>query len=61
MKMIISPAKKMNVNTEELYTGMPVFMHNTEEIMEWMQKLSYEEVKALWKCSDKIAEENFEK
>ena len=61
MKMIISPAKKMNVNTEEPYKGMPVFMQNTEEIMEWMQKLSYEEVKALWKCSDKIAEENFER
>lgn len=61
MKIILSPAKKMNINTEEACQGMPVFMRNTEQIMEWIQKLSYEEVKKLWGCNDKIAQQNYER
>lgn len=61
MKIILSPAKKMNINTEEACQGMPVFMKNTEQIMEWIQKLSYEEVKKLWGCNDKIAQQNYER
>lgn len=61
MRIILSPAKKMNVNTEEPYFGMPVFMESTEEIMGWMQQLSYEEAKKLWGCNDKIAEQNFQR
>lgn len=61
MKIILSPAKKMNINIEEAYKGMPVFIQHTEEIMEWLKGLSYEEAKALWKCSDKIAQENFQR
>lgn len=59
MKIILSPAKQMNRNTEEPCLGMPVFMKDTEKIMKWMQALSYEEAKALWACNDKIAEQNF--
>ena len=42
MRIILSPAKKMNEETDLLAPeGMPVFMENTEEIMRWMQGLSY--------------------
>lgn len=61
MKIILSPAKKMKINTEEVCLGMPVFMEQTEEIMKWMQGLSYEQAKELWVCNDKIARENFER
>lgn len=61
MKIILSPAKKMKINTEEPCLGMPVFMKQTEEIMRWMQGLSYEQAKELWSCNDKIARENFER
>lgn len=61
MKIILSPAKKMNVNIEEPYFGMPVFMEDTANIMKWMQSLSYEEAKKLWACNDKIAKQNFER
>ena len=62
MKIIISPAKKMNEETDILaYEGQPVFMDNTEEIMLWMQALSYEEAKKLWGCNDSIARQNFER
>lgn len=61
MKIILSPAKKMNRNMEEGYSGMPVFIKETEMIKEWMQHLSYSEAKTLWECNDKIAEQNFER
>lgn len=62
MKIILSPAKKMNEETDALaYQGVPVFMEQTEEIMHWMQGLSYAEAKKLWACNDRIAEQNYER
>ncbi len=62
MRIIISPAKKMKVDTDTLpATGIPVFLEDTERIMEWMKKLTYEEARALWGCNDKIAEQNFQR
>lgn len=62
MKIILSPAKKMNEELDALaYQGLPVFMEQTEEIMHWMQGLSYAEAKKLWACNDRIAEQNYER
>lgn len=62
MKIILSPAKKMNEELDALaYQGLPVFMEQTEEIMHWMQRLSYAEAKKLWACNDRIAEQNYER
>lgn len=62
MRIIFSPAKKMNENTDDLAPqGLPVFMEETEEIMQWMQKLSYEDAKKLWACNDKIALQNYDR
>lgn len=59
MKIILSPAKKMNVDEEKLeYSGMPVFLDKTKMILSWLQSRSYEELKSLWGCGDKIAEQN---
>ncbi len=60
MKIIISPAKKMNTNTDLLCcSALPSFLEKTEELMQWMQGLSFSQAKMLWCCSDKIAELNF--
>lgn len=60
MKIIISPAKKMNVDTDSLnYEEVPVFIDKTKEIMKWVQELSYDGAKKIWACNDKIAELNF--
>lgn len=62
MRIILSPAKKMNEETDILAPeGLPVFMNSTEEIMRWMQTLSYEEAKKLWGCNDSIARQNYER
>ena len=60
MKIIISPAKKMNIDTDTFhYRNLPVFLDHTKEIMSHMKSLSYAEVKKLWGCNDSIAELNF--
>ena len=56
MKIIISPAKKMVTDMESLpVESIPVFIDQAARLMEVMRSLSYEEAKAVWKCSDKIA------
>lgn len=62
MKIILSPAKKMNMDTDSLApAGLPVFMDKTEKIRDWMKNKQPEELKAIWKCNDKITEQNFER
>ena len=60
MKIIISPAKKMNVDRDSLAVkGMPCFLAEAKILMREIKKLSLEEAKALWKCNDRLAELNF--
>ncbi len=62
MKIIISPAKKMKNDPDLLqFRDYPVFLEKTEILMDWIRSLSYEEAKRVWKCNDKIAEQNFER
>ena len=60
MKIILSPAKKMIVDTDNLAPlELPVYIDKTAEVLNWMKSKSKEELKAIWKCNDKIAEQNF--
>ena len=60
MKIIISPAKKMNTNIETCeFKSLPILLERTEEILRWIQQLTYAEAKKLWKCNDKLAELNY--
>lgn len=62
MKIILSPAKQMNMELDSLEPlGLPVFMEQSEEILAWLREQTYEELKKLWKCNDKIAEQNLER
>ena len=61
MKIIISPAKKMNIDDDIFeYRSKPVFFEQAEEIMNYMKNLSYDECKTIWKCSDKLAQLNYD-
>ena len=42
-------------------TGLPVFLTQTQEILEWLQGKTYDELKALWGCNDKIVTQNVER
>ncbi len=60
MKIIISPAKKMNIDTDSLdYIKTPHFINKAEEIKSCLLKLSYEEIKKLWVCNEEIANLNY--
>ena len=56
MKIIISPAKKMNIDTESgISPTTPVFVKKAEALHGILSKMSYDELKSLWMCSDSIA------
>lgn len=62
MKIIISPAKKMTSQVEyPAPVNSPVFVERTEELMQKLQSMSYEELKKLWACNDDIAAQNMER
>lgn len=62
MRIIISPAKQMRVDTDIFAcTEVPVFMDRTVILRDWISGLSYAEQKKLWACNDKIARQNAER
>lgn len=62
MRIIISPAKKMNVDTDCFpCSSLPRLLPMTERLLERLRSMPYEELKALWKCNDQIAKLNFER
>ena len=62
MRIIISPAKKMKVDTDSFpYRDLPAFLSNTEEICGLLRSMSYDELKKLWKCNDQIAQLNVQR
>ena len=60
MKLIISPAKKMNIDTDTApYRDLPAYLDRTRYLMEYMKSLDYARCKVIWKCNDKLAELNY--
>ena len=49
MKIILSPAKKMIVDTDNLASvELPVYIDKTAEVLNWMKSKSKEELKAMY-------------
>lgn len=62
MKIIISPAKKMEIcNYDILSESTPCFIEKTQILYEVLRNLSYEDLKLLLSCNDDIALLNFER
>ena len=62
MKLIISPAKKMRMDTDTLpWNSLPHFMDKAESLYSKLQSMSYRELKELWHCSDAITAQNVER
>ena len=62
MRIIISPAKQMRVDTDTFACKeIPVFPEKTKILLNYISGLSYEEQKTLWACNDRIAGENAER
>ena len=55
MKIILSPAKKMIVDTDNLApVELPVYIDKTAEVLNWMKSKSKEELKAILKPMDGV-------
>jgi len=62
MKIIISPAKKMEIcNDDILSESTPCFIEKTQILYEVLRNLSYEDLKLILSCNDDIALLNFER
>ena len=62
MRIILSPAKKMKEAPDSLRpAALPEYVSQAEIILDWLQKQSKEELQKLWKCSDKIVNQNVER
>lgn len=62
MRIIISPAKKMNVDTDSLsWKDLPVFLPQTEILLQQLQTMDDAALKKLWNCNDKIASLNIQR
>ena len=60
LRIIISPAKKMNIDPDTFAAeSLPVFLSEAEKLKAYLQGLSFAEAKALWRCNDRLAELNF--
>ncbi len=56
MRIIISPAKKMNIDTDTLPpAGLPRFLAEAEAVKQRLQGLGNHELQRLWRCNDSIA------
>ena len=62
MRIIISPAKAMHTANDELsHQQLPVFMEEAQVLLDELRGKTYQELKAIWQCSDKIAALNAER
>jgi len=62
MRIIISPAKKMNTDTDSLpVRDLPVFLEKTEQLHRTLRDMTPEELQKLWKCNGQIAALNVER
>lgn len=62
MRVIVSPAKKMVVDTDSFpVDGLPRFLEQAEQLKRVLQAMSPKELQGLWKCNDTITKLNVER
>lgn len=62
MRIIIAPAKKMNVDVDSFTPdSLPQFLAETERLKAALQGMSPKELQTLWKCNDAITKLNVER
>ncbi len=62
MIIIISPAKKMNVNNDIfLHKNLPKYLDCTNAVLDQLTQMAPNELQSLWKCNDSIANLNIDR
>lgn len=61
MKIIISPAKQMQTDTDSFPCRTPRFLERAQELLETLQSMSFRQLQELWGCSERLARQNWER
>lgn len=61
MRILISPAKKMHADTEDIAVTLPYFLSEARQIKKVLQSLAPCDLQTLWGCNQKITELNYER
>ena len=61
MRIIISPAKKMNRDDGLLWKELPAFLEQTQQLMNILKQMDAASLQKLWKCNDQIAAQNVQR
>ena len=62
MRILISPAKKMNRDTDSLpWRDLPQFLERTERLLAALRGMDAAGLQKLWRCNDRIAALNVER
>lgn len=62
MRIIISPAKRMRVDTDSLAPQtLPAFLPEAEALQSVLRNMTDRDLQRLWKCNDAIAAQNLER
>ncbi len=61
MQIIIAPAKQMRVDEDFGTERLPQYIHRTEELLTVLRSLTMAELQELWRCNDKLAQQNYER
>lgn len=62
MKIIISPAKKMNTVSDMLEVRQqPKYLEETSTLLAFLKSCSFQELQEIWKCNEKIAQQNYKR
>lgn len=59
MKIILSPAKQMQIDRESgCSLTEPIYRNEARQVLRWLQGMTLEQQQALWQCNAALAEEN---
>lgn len=62
MKILVSPAKKMNADPDSLpWQDLPQFLEKTQQLYETLAAMPFDDLKKLWKCNDQLTQLNMER
>ena len=62
MKILLAPAKQMETADDDLpYRQLPEYIEKAQVLLEHLRTLNAEQLQKMWKCSDRIAEQNMER
>ena len=62
MKIVIAPAKKMQVDQDSFAVeSTPVFLDKAQILWDFLKSRNFDQLKEIWKANDKIVRENMER